>query len=101
MVDKPKDTELEKTKRSVRRDIQQQIDAADYATGVKQPNIKGSKTDTNKKKKTDTSKLDIDDYLKQAEKGFVDVTPEKSDKPFNGNLNNVKITRLTEGDGKY
>lgn len=95
-----KDTALEKTKKQVKRDIQGQLDAADYATGVKQPNIKKSKTDQ-KKAEADKKKIDLDDFLKEAEKGFVDITPDKNDKPFRGNLTNVKIERITEGDGKY
>lgn len=92
------DKQLEATKKKMKKDIQGQIDSADLATGVKTIDTKKSKSG---KKNESTTRLDIDDFLKEAEKGFVDVTPEKNDKPFNGNLTNVKIQRISTGDGKY
>lgn len=100
------DPELDAAKRSIRRDIDGQSDAADYAMGIKTPEGKAFRTsntttNTTNRNKSDQGKLDIDDYLKQAEKGFIDVTPEDKDVPFNGNLKNVRIKRISKGDGKY
>lgn len=98
--------ELDNTKKAIKRDIQGQIDAADYAMGIKTPEGKAfnrSNTTSGSKKNNSTDqKIDIDDYLKQAERGYTDITPQEKDEPFNNNLlRNVKIKRISKGDGKY
>lgn len=99
MANKKKDPGLEATKKKMKADLDGVSHSADILTGKTTPDGKVFKNKT--KDKSSTKLLDIDDFLKEAEKGFVDVTPEKGDKPFNGTLGNVQIERLTKGTGKH
>lgn len=100
MAAKKPDPQLEATKKKMRADLEGVNKSADILTGKATPD---GKIFNKKNIKTPDSKklIDIDDFIKEAEKGFTDATPEKNDKPFSGSLGNVQIERLTKGTGKH
>lgn len=98
---KKPDPQIEATKKKMRADLEGVTKSADILTGKVTPD--GKVFNSKKNIKTSDSKklIDIDDFIKEAQRGFTDTTPEKNDKPFNGTLGNVQIERLTKGTGKH